>query len=103
MFFKYPESPLHKPVEIGLWQKLIKENNNNNNNSNNNNNNKNNNNNSNDKVILKIAYALHARDQKLVNLPESSQRKKSSVARGKIFSYRNKYNFHDLNSGLAFS
>ena len=42
--------PLHKPVETGqIWQKL---------------NNNNNNNNNNNKVFLKIAYVLHARDQK---------------------------------------
>ena len=43
--------PMHKPVEIGqIWQKV-------------NNKNNNNNNNNNIKVFLKIAYALHARDQ----------------------------------------
>ena len=43
---------LHKPVETGqIWQKSNNKNNKNKNNTNN-------------KVILKIAYALHARDKK---------------------------------------
>ena len=60
-------SPLHKPIETGkIWQKL--------------------NNNNNIKVFLKIAYALHARDQKSVRyLTVSIYKDPRKFAVGNIF------------------